>query len=624
MNYAMTRMQMFRCVFIISVVSYLVSCVDEPIFEKRTESKFTEEACPSIMVKSSAATAVYDTLPNPYSLDVMQAVYDYYSETPVTLEPTDLYVKFMPKDSLELDILINDYGLELFEYPLDIDLGEGEVYVNPDLPETDLIWLYTTVKPDFSFPTDIAYEILESCYIPEDDETVGVATKGGEVNVEDAAFALMGYEESPQVETKALATPQGTIKVYDNDNGLYVPVKGVKVRCHRLVKWASAYTDENGSYTMSKSFRYKPHYAIVFGNVMDFDIWGNWGPIARANYNMGWHGNSGYSVNIGYNNYAWQWAVVNNSAYEYYKMCEQTGIQKPPAALKIWVWNDVSGSSAPMLRRITDDIGYNGTVSISNFFTNMFYDLAASSLNKALRVVLPDVTIGTIFSNGTRFGYERIYRTVNHELAHASHFSKVGSSYWAKYVSYIMTYGAYGGDDSGNNAQLCAIGEMWGHSMGYIQAAEKFGASSKPMGTLEIVDTWIYPHIFRDIISTNLLSKKQIYDCLTSDVDTYNALVSKLYTQYPNKAVDIEQILNNYPEVDHNVSLPGIGDITYDAFCTDRTITSQTTIGGENILVQNSTVCNGATLSLTAGTSITINSPFTVERGSTLIITGSN
>ena len=93
---------------------------------------------------------------------------------------------------------------------------------------------------------------------------------------------------------------------------------------------------------------------------------------------------------------------------------------------------------------------------------------------------------------------------------------------------------------------------------------------------------------------------------------------------YPDRAADIEQIFDDYPAIDHNVSLPGTGDTTYDAFCSNRTITSSTTISGQNILVQNSTVSNGATLTLNAGTSITINKPFTVEKGSTLIMTRGN
>ena len=600
----------------------LYSCVEEPVqVDEEVLSDDVSQKVP-VMTRSSS-DETYTILPNPYALEVMQEVYDIYSEPQVTLAATDLYVKFMPKDSVELHTLKYEYNLELFDYTLDIELASGEIYENPDLPENHLTWVYTTVDPDFVFPTGISYEILEECYIPADGETVGIPTRAGEVNVEDAAFALMGYDEAASVETRSVATPQGTIRVYDNDNSSYVPVKGVKVRCHRLVKWATAYTDENGTYTMNKSFRYKPHYAVVFDNIKDFDIWGNWGPIARANYNMGWQSNTGYSVNIGYNSYAWQWAVVNNAAYEYYQMCEQTGILKPPAALKIWVWNNVSGSSAPMLRRITDPIGYNGNSPWASFFINMCgYGLTATLLNQTLKIVLPDVTIGTLYSNNSRMGYEAIYDTVNHELAHSSHFSKVGSPFWSKYVSYIMTYGAYGDDDSGNNAQLCAIGEMWGYFMGHTQALEKFEPTSTDAP--DTVETWIYPQVFWEIYSTNTLSKKQIFDCLTSEVDTYNELVARLYTLYPERAADIERVFNNYPSINHTVSLPGTDGIVYDAFCSNQSITSSTTISGENILVQNSTVSNGATLTLNAGTSITINKPFIVEKGSKLIMTRGN
>lgn len=444
----MTRLRIVLQFLMISTVSALVSCIDEQILEDRAGDDPPVQTASSVMVKSSADTGVYDTLPNPYSLDVMQAVYDYYSETPVTLEPTDLYVKFMPKDSLELDRLINDYNLELFDYPLDIELEEDEVYINPDLPETDLVWLYTTVSPDFVFPTGIAYEILEECYIPEDNETVGVPTKAGEVNVEDAAFALMGYDEIPEIATRAATAPQGTITVYDDCLNAAVPVKGVKIRCHRLVKWAVAYTDENGHYTINKQFRFKPHYAIVFDNVKDFDIWGNWGPIARANYNLGWQSNNGYSKLIGVGSTVWNWAVVNNAAYDYYKMCEHTGILKPPQRLKIFVANTSFGSSAPILRKTIALLGLNGHSDIIDFFINISAGALVNIVYQLIRVALPDIIIDTKDYIGIQHKYNRIYQTVNHELAHASHFSQVGSTFWGDYINYIITYGAYGGNDS--------------------------------------------------------------------------------------------------------------------------------------------------------------------------------
>ena len=604
----------------VSLISCIVllSCVETPILDKDVAPNEDVSEKTTIVTRSSSDNT-YIVQQNPYALRVMQEVYDTFSETPITLEATDLYVKFMPKDSVELHTLRYECNLELFDYPLDIELAEGEVYVNYDLPESDLIWVYTTVEPDFIFPTGISYEVLEECYIPEDGETIGSPTRLGEVYVEDAAFALMGYDEEVLVDTRANVTPQGTITVFDDYNGFNVPVKGVKIRCHRIVKWATAYTNENGSYTMSKSFRFKPHYAIVFENVKDFDIWGDWGPIDIANYNLGWHSNAGRSFNIGSNNGAWEWAVVNNSVYEYYQMCDQTGICKPPSDLKIWVWKNFIGSSAPMLRRIEHIIGHNSHSDWLSFFINtMGYGISASLIVHYLGFMLPDVTIGCLDRLSHRLRYEQLYNTVNHELAHSSHFRQVGSEFWALYISYIMTYGAYGGNDNGNNAQLCAIGEMWGNFMGYTQANEKF--DDYPSFGERPIDGWIYPQLFMEIYNEGILSKKEIFDCLTLEVDTYNDLVSKLYSLYPDRAVDIENIFNNYPTINHTISLPENNQGIYDSFCMDTNIVADTAISGGNILVQNSIVANGATLELNANTSITIDESFIVEREANLIM----
>lgn len=106
-----------------------------------------------------------------------------------------------------------------------------------------------------------------------------------------------------------------------------------------------------------------------FDNRKGFDIWGNWGPIARANLNMGWHSNRGHSRDINAGSFAWDWAAVNNATYDYYKMCEETGIAKPPRNLKIWVFKRWTTSSTPMLRRIVHPIGYNGNSSWKNFLS---------------------------------------------------------------------------------------------------------------------------------------------------------------------------------------------------------------------------------------------------------------
>ena len=77
---------------------------------------------PALAQTRSGNSAVeYEKMPNPYALSVMQGVYDSYKVSK-KLEPTDLYVRFLPQDSLQLNTLKYNYNLELFDYPLDIEI----------------------------------------------------------------------------------------------------------------------------------------------------------------------------------------------------------------------------------------------------------------------------------------------------------------------------------------------------------------------------------------------------------------------------------------------------------------------------------------------------------------------
>lgn len=596
------KMNLNKIISLLLPFATTIACTQYLSEDNLLDTKDDDETS-SVMTKSSESGTDknYKVLENPYALDVMQAVYDSHG-IDITLEPTDLYVRFMPADSSQLQSLTYEYGLELFDYPLDIELSEGDVYIDPSIEEGELSWQYTTVSPDFKFPEGIMYEILEECYIPEDGEEI-VLTKGEAISVEEAAFLSLGYSVVPG--TKLGSNPTGTIRVYDDYKSSYVPLKGVKIRCNTIVKWATAYTDESGKYSINKKFLIGPHYAIVFDNSKGFDIWGNWGPLAKANYSMGWHSKNGYSKDIDKNNQAWEWATVNNAAYDYYSMCSSTGITLPPENLKIWVFNSLENfSSAPMLRRVNDAIGFNGHSSWGNFFINIAagYGVAATILNQIIKFVLPDITVGTKNKKSID-----IYETVNHELSHASHCAQVGSAFWAKYVSYIMTYGAYG-DGTGKNAELCGIGEMWGYSMGYRQQFEKYG---KDRLSLSSRDGWIHPDVFWQLMRKNILTKKQIFDCLTADVTTYDVLVERMYSKYPEHADAIEKAFhdsNIYP----NVEKPFTGD----SYLTNQTISTSKTVTGENIVVQNVSITNNATLTLKSETSITINAPFVVEKDS--------
>ncbi|MDR3119682.1 MAG: hypothetical protein LBU44_09785 [Mediterranea sp.] len=329
------------------------------------------------------------------------------------IEVTDWYVRFLPTDSAEYNTLKEDLQLELFDYPLDHDvLTEGTGYHDPSIPDDLMTWQYTTVKPGFQFPAGIRHEILDECFIPRDEdmgddegeeETATRSSKASFIGeLEYRALEKVGYIQC--LEKKGLipagtrglfsflsgSKPKGYIKVNDSSLKKDVPVKGIKVRATSLVKWSSASTDENGYYSMGTKHYWGPLYSVSFENNQGFDVWGYAGPLTGAAlYIMGFHNKKGHDKTFGRSSCAWEWATVNNAAYDWYRNCK-TKSDYPACpttgSLKIWVWPDVGASSAPMIRRIYHPIGANSNAAWSNFFTNMAVGSSLTYLMYYLRL----------------------------------------------------------------------------------------------------------------------------------------------------------------------------------------------------------------------------------------------
>lgn len=96
-----------------------------------------------------------------------------------------------------------------------------------------------------------------------------------------------------------------------------------------------------------------------------------------------------------------------------------------------------------------------------------------------------------------------------------------------------------------------------------------------------------------------------------------------MYEKYPEKADAIETAFSNY-DITSNVPKPDTGDLTHDAFYTDKTVSSSFVFSGNNILTRNVTVTNNAKLTFRANKSVTINTPFTINQGAQLEITCNN
>lgn len=479
-----------------------------------------------------------DRLENPYKTEnitkALETLYPVKADR-VQVPTTDLYVRFLPKDEVQFETL-ESLGLTLTDHPLDYEIvKDGDWYHDPEVPEGSVTWQYAVVSHDFSFP-DMEYEIIDECHLSENDPQTRTDDGIDWEAVERQAYLITGNGRFLEQDTKASKVyPSGRITIVDedSDDGVPVGVKGVRVSCNSFVRFAHAYTDEQGYYQMGKKFSAKLRYRLVFDNEKGFSIGFNLLLVPASVSTLGKSSPSGVNITVTKDSETklFKRCVVNNAAYDYYSRCysDDLDISRPPGNLRIWIFHRLKASSAVMLHHgaILD------TKLISSFLGN-FAPL--------VKIFLPDITLGLEDDDE----YSAIYATVCHELAHASHFSKVGTEFWNRYIlyvigSYISTGGMTYGDGKGLNAGCCETGEMWAYYLSSKMYHERYGGEYPVFGS----SFWFYPQIFRYLEERGIRTC-DIFSVMDGNVTDRNALLRSLMARYPDKSLVIEQIFNRY------------------------------------------------------------------------------
>lgn len=478
-------------------------------------------------------------LENPYKTENMtRALASLYPTKAqrVELETTDLYVRFLPANKDEYEML-ESMGLQLIDHPLDYSIAvEGDWYHDPEIPDEKMTWQYTVVPVDFKFP-DIEYEIVEQCHINRDSSP----TKAGGVDwdaVEREAYILTGNEDRLDVlmtKSSTKVNPSGRITIVDEhaNGGKPFGVAGVRVSCNSFVKFSHCQTDRDGYYTMPDRFSSKLRYRLVFQNTKGFAIGLNLILTPASVSTLGKADPSGVNITVTKNSddKLFRRCAVNNAAYDYYSRCENSdlGLTLPPGDLRLWIFNSMNASSAIMM--------HHGSILSYSQIADFLGTYSA-----LIKFLLPDITIGT----ADRKDYRSIYSVVFHELAHASHFSKVGTGFWNDYIwyiveSYIKSGGKTYGDGSGERAGYCEVGEMWAYYLESKAYKDRYGGSFPTFGT----SYWFYPQIFR-YLDERGIKTSQIFSALGPDVHDRQSLKAALLAELPQKRVVIEQVFSRY------------------------------------------------------------------------------
>ena len=479
-----------------------------------------------------------DRLENPYVTENVRKAFAslYPTKSSDLVRTTNLYVRFLPKDNDEYQLL-KKMGVDMLDHPVDYEIvEEGDYYQDPSLGDGAITWQYAVVPIDFKFP-DVRHEILDECFIADNvTSTKGLEDVDWEM-VERQSYILTGNGEMTSIsapETRAgKVHPSGRITIVDENanGGQPFGLAGVKVSCNTFVKFSSAYTDRDGYYTIPKQFSSNLRYRLIFNNEKGFNIGFNLILLPASVSTLGKAPASGMNclVSRDSDEKLYRRAVVNNAAYDYYEKCQSMGITPPPGDVRIWIFKGLTASSAIM--------AHQGAI-IENSLIKAYLGAYAP----LIQLFLPDLTIGTKDNDS----YSEIYDSVVHELSHASHFAQVGREYWEHYIFYIAstflkTGGSTYGTGSGEYAGHCEVGEMWAYYLESMLHKERYGGPVPAYGT----SFWFYPQIFR-YLEDRGLSRQDIFSVLKNDVSDRQTLQDRLVSSFPKKRMVIEQVFNRY------------------------------------------------------------------------------
>ena len=533
---------MKKLTFLTASAALMFAACSEPLEEAVRDIELPTD---TVSVAEKQQTILGKQIENPYSLNYMRKALEEVRKTSLSkaalnyeINANYLHVRFLPANPEEYEQLLADSTIELFDRPMLCEIEqESEAYHDPTLPEDAITWQYTTVPINYKFPK-IEYEILDSCFVPEDEpETLTKSLRGFNPEIlTSIAFRLAGqeYDEEPTL-TKKRKVPSGQFRVWNTNIGDWSGIIGVKVKVYNGIRWDHTYTDINGNYKMSKHYATGLHYKIKFRTSDDIIINNLMFDLDAADMGLGWHSKGGYDEDFNTNSKVWMWATVNNAVYIFRKqLCPHFNIPTPNLKLHIWAKNGISSQkpsvtgSAPMGRHID--------IELADWMELVSSALDPMDTKNILKKLAPDVII---YKRNTTTA---IYTNVFHEMSHVCHYTSVGKWFWKMYVKYIIHNSNYGNKND-EYSGFCGVGEMWGYYFGnyacpkyYLNNTDEWNARNY----------WFNPGIILCLVKDAGLSERQIFDCMQSYITDHASLKNELCKKYPSKDSLIKKCFKDY------------------------------------------------------------------------------
>lgn len=422
-----------KLILVLSTIIIFTSCENNLLSNQITNNKSTD----SKINASGKKLVLGDKINDPYEINNINAanisLRSSSTNTLDTITANMIYLRFLPYNEEELDILKSDTDLILFDYPLNYEIAEvGDYYHDPTLPESAITWQYSVVPVNYSIPK-IKHEVIYKVYIPSDDENSEVQSKSNFIGTDylddliTKSYQLTGNLEQEASKQRGWFspsrwTPSGKIEVYDDNLKSYIPLKGAEVHARWSTHIKTDITDSNGNFSMGH-FIYKVNYSIKWERGL-YDIRN--GSIAQAWYNKpGGRVKGSWNLKIGTGGKSIMYATIHRAAHKHF-------------------YGDNLGINRPTLR----DDGKTKICYIDEPGSGVFWGDWSSS------GILPDIKI---WGKNEAWSYRKtneVFGTTAHELGHQAHSRFIGNikfwqtsksiyESWAEAVEWALTNDEY-------------------------------------------------------------------------------------------------------------------------------------------------------------------------------------
>lgn len=537
-------------------------------------------------------TLLGEKLENPYSTRNMSQAYYNLTGERKSLPTTHYYVRFLPDAQWKINILKEQNGLELFDYPLDYEIIKmGDFYADPKLDFEDYHWLYTWVPANYVFTRDIRFEKLESLYLPDElssfqAEELGINADELDYEALKIAGEFDGLSEEETRRAKKGYKPKGRIKIEDTELGVQ-GVKQVRVMSKRWFNIDWTYTNDNGDFEINRNYRRKADIIVVFKNkeakirgIRGFRLWQmfycvthNLGQFKKDDLrNVNYTYRRDNQSNNTESQRRWAAATVLNAVRDAHIFSDQKNIPRP-LGVNIWLTDRITkkNSLAPMLNRMALSSMLNKTIDLALLFVHP----AIPIVKEVLEQYLPDVTYNYNRNiNSNELESDIISQEIYHVLANTIHYDKVKRNYWATYLNYMILHGGVGKKSSFGSSRI-ALAEAWGEHFADNCAHLKYPAGSNSIGRsyLERLENfnpnsttdnenWIPDGIMYDMgdngepSGTNVrdgvrdYTMKECYNAMDVDVKTVEKFCERALQENSNKWW--AQVVDLFEDYGHN------------------------------------------------------------------------